>query len=57
VRTTKATLRLTAGMATQAEAVEVEVRAQAASVHSDEFQQRLAALQTKISRSSRDQKG
>ncbi|GAA1315459.1 enoyl-CoA hydratase [Pseudonocardia xinjiangensis] len=57
VRTTKATLRLTAGMATQAEAVEVEVRAQAASVHSDEFQQRLAALQTKISRSSRDQNG
>jgi enoyl-CoA hydratase len=53
VRTTKATLRLTAGMATQAEAVEVEVRAQAASVHSDEFQQRLAALQAKISRSSR----
>jgi enoyl-CoA hydratase len=53
VRTTKATLRLTAGMATQTEAVEVEVRAQAASVHSDEFQQRLAALQAKISRSSR----
>ena len=57
VRTTKATLRLTAGMATQAEAVEVEVRAQAASVQSDEFQQRLAALQTKISRASRGQKG
>jgi enoyl-CoA hydratase len=57
VRTTKATLRLTAGMATQAEAVEVEVRAQAASVQSDEFQQRLAALQTKISRSGREQKG
>jgi enoyl-CoA hydratase len=53
VRTTKATLRLTAGMATQAEAVEVEVRAQAASVHSDEFQQRLATLQAKISRSGR----
>jgi enoyl-CoA hydratase len=48
VRTTKATLRLTAGMATQAEAVEVEVRAQAESVRSEQFQQRLAALQAKI---------
>ncbi|MEJ3653810.1 enoyl-CoA hydratase [Actinomycetes bacterium KLBMP 9759] len=48
VRTTKATLRLTAGMATQAEAVEVEVRAQAESVRSPEFQERLAALQAKI---------
>jgi enoyl-CoA hydratase len=53
VRTTKATLRLTAGMATQAEAVEVEVRAQAASVHSAEFRERLAALQARISRSGR----
>jgi enoyl-CoA hydratase len=53
VRTTKATLRLTAGMATQAEALEVEVRAQAASVHSAEFQERLAALQARISRSGR----
>lgn len=53
VRTTKATLRLTAGMDSQAEAVEVEVRAQAASVRSAEFQERLAALQAKISRSSR----
>jgi enoyl-CoA hydratase len=57
VRTTKSTLRLTAGMDTQAEAVEVEVRAQAASVNSDEFQQRLAALQAKISSSARGQKG
>ncbi|WP_232667571.1 enoyl-CoA hydratase [Pseudonocardia sp. TRM90224] len=48
VRTTKATLRLTAGMSTQAEAVEVEVRAQAESVRSPEFQERLAALQAKI---------
>jgi enoyl-CoA hydratase len=53
VRTTKATLRLTAGMATQAEAVEVEVRAQAASVQSAEFRERLAALQARISRSGR----
>ena len=47
---TKGTLRLTAGMATQAEAVEVEVRAQAESVRSDEFRERLAALQARISR-------
>ena len=53
VRTTKATLRLTAGMATQAEAVEVEVRAQAESVRSPEFSNRLAALQSTISRSGR----
>lgn len=53
VRTTKATLRLTAGMAGQAEAVEVEVRAQAESVRSPEFRDRLAALQKTISRSDR----
>jgi enoyl-CoA hydratase len=52
VRTTKATLRLTAGMSTQAEAVEVEVRAQAASVQSAEFRERLAALQARISTSA-----
>ena len=48
---TKATMRLTAGMTSQADAVEVEVRAQATSVQSDEFHQRLAALQAKISKS------
>jgi enoyl-CoA hydratase len=53
VRTTKATMRLTAGMTTQAEAVELEVRAQAESVRSAEFQQRLAELQSTISRSRR----
>ena len=53
VRTTKATMRLTAGMTTQAEAVEVEVRAQAESVRSAEFQQRLADLQSTISRTGR----
>jgi enoyl-CoA hydratase len=53
VRTTKATMRLTAGMSTQAEAVEVEVRAQAESVRSPEFAERLAALQSKISSSGR----
>ena len=47
---TKGTLRLPAGMATQAEAVEVEVRAQAESVRSDEFREKLAALQARISR-------
>jgi enoyl-CoA hydratase len=46
--TTKASMRLTAGMATQQQAVEVEVRAQAASVGSEEFQKRLAALQSSI---------
>jgi enoyl-CoA hydratase len=50
--TTKATMRITAGMAAQADAVEVEVRAQAASVVSPEFRERVAALQARISRSS-----
>ncbi|MHA6785442.1 enoyl-CoA hydratase [Pseudonocardia saturnea] len=48
---TKATMHLTAGLTSQAAAVEIEVRAQAQSVHSDEFRTRLAALQAKISRS------
>ena len=52
VRTTKATLELTAPMATQAQAVEVEVRAQAASVQSADFRERLAALQARISSSA-----
>ncbi len=47
---TKGTMRLTADMAAQAAAVEVEVRAQAESVRSDEFKTRLAALQARISR-------
>ncbi len=51
--TTKGSMRLTAAMATQAEAVEVEVRAQAESVRSDEFKERLAALQARISRGPR----
>jgi enoyl-CoA hydratase len=45
---TKATMRLTAGAMSHAEAVEIEVRAQAESVRSDQFQERLAALQAKI---------
>lgn len=48
---TKATLQLTAGMTSRAEAVTVEVRAQAESVRSDDFKQRLAALQQRISSS------
>jgi len=48
--TTKASMRVTAGLTTQADAVEVEVRAQAASVRSTEFRMRLAALQSRISR-------
>ena len=48
--TTKATMALTAGMTSQRDAVEVEVRAQAATVHSEEFQERLAALQAAISK-------
>lgn len=46
--TTKATLRLTSTMASHADAVEVEVRAQAESVRSEEFRARLAELQLKI---------
>jgi enoyl-CoA hydratase len=45
---TKATMRLTAGAVSHAEAVEIEVRAQAESVRSEQFQERLAALQAKI---------
>lgn len=46
--TTKRTMRLTSGTAAHADAVEVEVRAQAASVRSAEFRSRLAALQARI---------
>lgn len=46
---TKGTLALTAGMDSQAAAVEVEVRAQAESVRSADFRERLAALRTRIS--------
>jgi enoyl-CoA hydratase len=49
VVTTKATMRLTAGMTSQRDAVDVEVRAQAESVRSDDFRERLAALQQRIS--------
>lgn len=48
--TTKATLRITAGLAAQGDAVDVEVRAQAESVRSAAFRERLAALQARIAR-------
>ena len=48
VLATKATMRLTAGAMSHPEAVEVEVRAQAESVRSEAFQQRLAALQATL---------
>jgi enoyl-CoA hydratase len=44
-------MRLTAGMTSQRDAVDVEVRAQAESVRSDDFKERLAALQKRISSS------
>ncbi|CAA9427014.1 MAG: Enoyl-CoA hydratase [uncultured Pseudonocardia sp.] len=50
--TTKGTMRLTATSSSHADAVEVEVRAQAASVRSEEFRTLLAALQQRIGRSS-----
>ena len=51
VARTKATMRLTAGAVSHAEAVEIEVRAQAESIRSDEFRSRVEALQARISRS------
>ncbi|MGE3285903.1 MAG: enoyl-CoA hydratase [Pseudonocardia sp.] len=50
--TTKATMRVTANLQAQADAVEVEVRAQAESVRQDAFRERLAALQARIARSN-----
>lgn len=52
VVTTKASMRVTAGMTSHADAAELEVRAQAASVHSGEFRERVAALQARISKRS-----
>jgi enoyl-CoA hydratase len=45
---TKSTMRLTAGAISHTDAVEIEVRAQAESVRSEQFRQRLAELQAKI---------
>ncbi|MTD54707.1 enoyl-CoA hydratase [Amycolatopsis pithecellobii] len=49
VQTTKATMSLTAGAISHAEATEIEVRAQAASTGSPEFLARVTALQAHIS--------
>lgn len=49
IETTKATMRLTAGAVSHAEATTIEVRAQAASVRSEEFLERVTALQARIS--------
>ena len=46
--TTKATMRLTSSMASQADAVAVEVRAQAESVRTEEFRTRVTQLQQRI---------
>ncbi|GAA1879047.1 enoyl-CoA hydratase [Pseudonocardia ailaonensis] len=50
IETTKATMGVTAGALSHAEATEIEVRAQAASVHSEEFKQRVTALQARIAK-------
>lgn len=50
IETTKATMRITAGPLSHREATEIEVRAQAATVQSEEFQKRVAALQARISK-------
>ena len=49
--TTKRTMRVTATQATQRDAVEVEIRAQVASLESPAFAERLAALKAKVSKS------
>jgi enoyl-CoA hydratase len=49
VESTKATMAVTAGALSHADATEIEVRAQAASVRSPEFQERVTALQARIS--------
>jgi len=49
VITTKRTMRVTAGQASQLDAVEVEIRAQVASLESPAFAERLAALKARVS--------
>lgn len=50
ITTTKATMRITSRLDAHADATDVEVRAQAESVHSDAFAERVAALQRRISK-------
>jgi enoyl-CoA hydratase len=49
VITTKRTMRVSAGLDKQADAVELEIRSQVASLDSPEFAERLAALKKKVS--------
>lgn len=51
--TTKATMRITSRLDAHADATDIEVRAQAETVHSEAFAERVAALQKKISRRRR----
>lgn len=50
IEATKTTMRITTGSISHREATEIEVRAQAESVHSAEFQERVRALQARISK-------
>jgi enoyl-CoA hydratase len=50
IETTKSTMRITVGALSHREATEIEVRAQAATVQSAEFQERVTALQARISK-------
>ena len=43
-------MRVTSRLDSHADATDIEVRAQAESVHSEDFRQRVAALQSKISK-------
>lgn len=50
IEQTKATMRVTSRLDSQSDATDVEVRAQAESVHSEAFRERVTALQAKISK-------
>lgn len=50
IEQTKATMRVTSRLDAQSDATDIEVRAQAESVHSEDFRRRVAALQAKISK-------
>lgn len=50
IEQTKATMRVTSRLDAQSDATDIEVRAQAESVHSEAFRERVAALQAKISK-------
>ena len=50
IEATKATMRVTSRLDSQSDATDIEVRAQAESVHSEDFRTRVAALQARISK-------